>query len=253
MPARAQGANFAPNSCYNHPKPLEEQHVARSGIFEIKGIGDGLLVTVKSGAEWQAVHTALRNHFSERAAFFKGARVALDLGTMPLSAKELDALRADLEPLGIELWAVEAESPKTVKAARALGLATRVPRPEPTKTKPRRAAQPLGEEAILVRGTLRSGMRVEFAGHVVVLGNVHAGAEVVAGGNIIVWGRLRGLAHAGAWGNREAVVCALELSPTQLRIADVIAASPAEQAAPQPEIASLKGNQVVAEPWDASP
>lgn len=225
--------------------------MARSGIFEIKGISNSLLVTVKSGAEWKAVHTALRDQFSERAAFFKGARVALNLGTMPVSAKELDDLRAALEQLGIELWAVEAESPKTVKAARALGLATRVPRPEPSKTKPR--PQPLGEEAILVRGTLRSGMRVEFAGHVVVLGNVHAGAEVVAGGNIIVWGRLHGLAHAGAWGNREAVVCALDLSPTQLRIADVIAASPAERAAPQPEIASLKGGQLIAEPWDASP
>lgn len=74
----------------------------------------------------------------------------------------------------------------------------------------------------VVRGTIRSGQRIEFEGSVVILGDVNGGAEVIAEGNIIVLGNLRGFAHAGAKGNRSAFVSAEIIAPTQLRIADVI-------------------------------
>ena len=66
---------------------------------------------------------------------------------------------------------------------------------------------------------------------------------------MIVWGRLRGVVHAGAKGNRSAVVCALDLSPTQLRIAGTIALTPTREGKPQPEIVRLNENQLQAEPW----
>ncbi len=88
-----------------------------------------------------------------------------------------------------------------------------------------------------VKGPLRSGGRVIFEGNVVVMGDVNPGAEIVAGGSVIVWGRLRGVVHAGAQGDEKAVVCALELAPTQLRIAGEIAVSPKKQGKSQPEVA----------------
>ena len=42
----------------------------------------------------------------------------------------------------------------------------------------------------------------------------------------MVWGRLRGISHAGAGGNRQCLIMALQMEPTQLRIADVVARSP---------------------------
>ena len=60
------------------------------------------------------------------------------------------------------------------------------------------------------------------------------------------------MVHAGAQGNRDAVVCALDLSPTQLRIADEIAVSPAQGDNPQPEIVLLKDGRLQAEPWTSS-
>lgn len=72
------------------------------------------------------------------------------------------------------------------------------------------------------RNTVRSGQRIDFEGSIVVLGDVNGGAEVVAEGNIIVLGNLRGFAHAGAKGNRSAFIAANSITPTQLRIADVI-------------------------------
>lgn len=72
------------------------------------------------------------------------------------------------------------------------------------------------------KGSLRSGQRMEFEGSLVIIGDVNPGAEVIAGENIVVLGDLRGLAHAGAKGNRDAVVEAVEIEATQIRIADVV-------------------------------
>ena len=72
------------------------------------------------------------------------------------------------------------------------------------------------------KGSLRSGQKIEFEGSIVIIGDVNAGAEVIAGENIVVLGNLRGLAHAGAKGNKDAVIEASEIDAVQIRIADKI-------------------------------
>lgn len=73
-----------------------------------------------------------------------------------------------------------------------------------------------------IRNSLRSGQKEEFEGSLVVLGDVNYGAEVIAGENIVVLGILRGLAHAGAKGNKEAIISAGSIQANQIRIADVV-------------------------------
>lgn len=58
------------------------------------------------------------------------------------------------------------------------------------------------------RGSLRSGQKIETEGSLVIIGDVNSGAEVMASDNIIVLGALRGLAHAGAKGNKQAIIAA---------------------------------------------
>lgn len=77
-------------------------------------------------------------------------------------------------------------------------------------------------ETIFHRGALRSGNKLEFEGSIVVLGDVNAGAEVIAGENIVVVGILRGLAHAGAKGNKNAIISAASIEAPQLRIANIV-------------------------------
>ena len=77
-------------------------------------------------------------------------------------------------------------------------------------------------ETTFYRHSLRSGQRVEFNGSIVVLGDVNSGAEVIAGENIIVLGTLRGLAHAGAKGNKEAIISAGSIEVSQIRISNVV-------------------------------
>jgi septum site-determining protein MinC len=216
-------------------------------LIQIKGIRDGLLITL-DGASWPELENAFVKNVDERASFFQGARVVLNVDMNELRVAELSALRDQLSDRGITLWAILSESTVTETTAQNLGLATRISKPQTVNYK--EITENLPEDsAKWVKGPLRSGGRIQYEGNVVVMGDVNPGAEIVAGGSVIVWGRLRGVVHAGAQGNEKAVVCALELVPTQLRIASEIAISPKKQGKSQPEVASLKDGQLVAEPW----
>ena len=218
-------------------------------MIQIKGLRDGLLVSLDD-APWKTQLAALMAQVDSQPSFFQGARLALDVASQVLNVNELVDLRDRLSERGIFLWAIVSESPKTEQTAQLLGLATRIskPRPEETRTF---AVDDLGDEtALFLDRTLRSGTRIEFAGHVVVLGDVNPGAEIVAEGNIIIWGRLRGMVHAGSKGNREAVICALDFSPMQLRIADEASAAMIPQTQSKPQVARINefGN-LQAEDW----
>lgn len=72
------------------------------------------------------------------------------------------------------------------------------------------------------KGSVRSGQKIEFDGSIVILGDVNSGAEVIAGDNIAVIGTLRGLAHAGAKGNKKAIIASHKIECPQLRIANIV-------------------------------
>lgn len=72
------------------------------------------------------------------------------------------------------------------------------------------------------KGSLRSGQRLETEGSIVIIGDVNSGAEVIASDNIVVLGNLRGLAHAGAKGNKNAIIAAGNLEAVQIRISNVL-------------------------------
>jgi septum site-determining protein MinC len=218
-----------------------------SSLVQIKGLRDGLLVTLGDG-EWVVLFSSLMTQIDAKTDFFKGAKLALDVGSQTLHVAEMTDLRNALSDREIILWAVLSTSATTENTAQMLGLATRLSkvRPDvPVQARPDSAE----DSAMWVKRTVRSGVRLEYEGNVVVLGDVNPGAEIVAGGSILVWGRLRGVVHAGAAGDTDAVVCALDLSPTQLRIAAEIATTPERRNQPMPEMVRLIDGQLVAEPW----
>ncbi|WP_211653938.1 septum site-determining protein MinC [Planococcus alpniumensis] len=69
-------------------------------------------------------------------------------------------------------------------------------------------------------GIVRSGQVIKAKGDLVVIGDVNQNGRIEAGGNVYVLGRLKGFAHAGASGNKEAVIAASWLEATHLKIAD---------------------------------
>ncbi|MFB2839541.1 septum site-determining protein MinC [Floridanema evergladense] len=93
-------------------------------------------------------------------------------------------------------------------------------------------------EPLYLETTLRSGVEIRHPGTVIILGDVNPGSSIIADGDIIVWGRLRGVVHAGARGKRECLIMALQMEPTQLRIADFVARAPENPPAQfSPEVA----------------
>ena len=224
----------------------------RDGIA-IKGTRQGLLITLGEGP-WEAQMDTLTRRLEKGAAFFRGGRAALDVGSRPLDEAQIRQVRDLLAQYRVDLWAVQSTADATILATVRLGLS---PILGPEEAAGRAESQGGREEApippaggLVVERTVRSGQRIEHPGDIIVIGDVHAGAEIIAGRHVIVWGKLHGVVHAGALGDESAVVCALDLAPTQLRIADHIARSPEERRRrPAPEMARVHRGRIEAVPW----
>lgn len=232
--------------------------------ISIKGIRDGLLITFSPG-DYAVLLDELSAELEAKQGFLDGSRVALSIGKRTLERGDLGLVHTLLDEHGMELWAVLSDNEDTKEAARGLGLATRLPGSNtdlngnaleaavPTEQPAAMTSSPNGVDGsngLILRETIRSGRSIYHEGHVIVIGDVNPGAEIIAGGDVVVWGKLRGLVHAGAMGDNSAVICALELIPTQLRIADQIAISPHDQRRPKtPEKVSMHNGRIVAEAW----
>lgn len=227
----------------------------RDGNVAIKGIKDGLLIALDEREEWQGLLNELTTRIDQQSAFFAGARITVDLGQRPVPKYALASLKAALERRGLTLAVVISDSTTTIEAAQALDLRTSVagslPGREHNETLPVNPEEE-GAPGVMIRRTLRSGRMIRSDGHVVVYGDVNPGAEIVAGGDIIVWGVLRGNVHAGAYGDEEAVVCALDLIPTQLRISGLSAGplNNRKRRTTRPETALIRDRQIVVEAWN---
>jgi septum site-determining protein MinC len=224
----------------------------------LKGIKEGLLITIKPDGKWSDLVTRLTALIDSQGGFFRGAQVTLSLGERDVRRHELTNVHTVLAKREVTLTAVLSDSTTTVNSAHKLGLKTdlssgdlEAPDVEPVALKPPTIdPEERGTAGVLIKRTLRNGRTVHSDGHVIVLGDVNAGAVIVAGGDVIVWGRLRGTVHAGAYGDESAVVCALYLAPTQLRIAGYITISPEDRRRkPKPEKAMVRNGRIEAEAW----
>ena len=221
------------------------------GDITIKGIRHGLLIGLGEGP-WDQLVVALEERLATGAAFFQGGRAALDIGDRCLDLETIEQVGALLEQYEVELWAVLGSCDETALVAARRGLAISLELGDRLERLGDVGVPDVqGEDGtLLVERTLRSGQKVHHSGNVIVLGDVNAGAEVIAGGHIVVWGRLRGFAHAGVMGDESAVVCALDLSPTLLRIASYFSRSPDEKRGEtEPEKAWVRDDHIEAVPW----
>ena len=257
---------------YVHDPPLMSKGRSAGGaaaaLIKVRGTREGLLLTVPDDARSLApreIAAALAAHLDGAEAFFSGADVIVDLAEREISEDEVAFYRQVLEERGVVVRGFTASTPQGRAVLRKQGYhplqvapPERAPAgsgtvaPAPAQIHP---MNPEAGEALYLRRTLRSGSRIRHHGHLVILGDINAGAEVAASGDIIVWGVVRGMVHAGALGDDAAIICALGLNPTQLRIGSHYALPPAEKSdkkgsAPGgPERVRLENGRLVVEPW----
>ncbi|OGO06642.1 MAG: septum site-determining protein MinC [Chloroflexi bacterium RBG_13_56_8] len=227
--------------------------------ISIKGTREGLTITLGQG-ELDPILEELGQRLQTQGAFFRQGQVALQVDNREMAEKEIGHVRELLVAHEMLLRTVITTNIITQRSADALGLRlaepprpkeTAAPHPQIETTTPRSSDQQRG---VLVHHMVRSGQVIRHTGHIIVIGDVNTGAEIIAGGDVVIWGRLRGIVHAGSSGNREAVVCALDLSPLQLRIGDLIARPDEDDddqsRTPWPEIAHVQNDAIVVEPWN---
>ena len=177
----------------------------RSNYVSINLRKDEIVIKLDENAEQEQLVTALKKKLTELKKLYKDEKTPIRVTGKVLKNKEIDEIQ-DLIKEKIDVD-IDFDTPKT------LGLSGI------KKTFDKEIAM---SETKFHRGSLRSGQRMETEGSLVILGDVNSGAEVVASENIVVLGALRGLAHAGAKGNKQAVIAAGLFDAVQVRIANIV-------------------------------
>jgi len=186
--------------------------------FPIKGFDEGVLITLGEG-DWNNIQSDLLSQIDNESTFFSKAKIALDIGERDLGAAQISKLRDLLLDREIKLFAILSSSKKTESNASTLGLSTRTSLMQKKESKLGAAIMD-GEPGIFIKKTIRSGTGIDFDGHVIVYGDLNPGAEIKCTGSVFIWGKLRGKVHAGMPGALDAVICAMQFDPIQVRIAN---------------------------------
>ena len=121
------------------------------------------------------------------------------------------------------------------------------------KTIERKLEQDYSNTGQFYKGNLRSGQVLDVETSIIIIGDIKPGAKVISKGNVIILGSLKGNVYAGAAGNTNAFVVALDMRPVQIRIADTIARAPdnpEKTPGNQTKIAFLDNGNIYIEPLD---
>lgn len=166
---------------------------------------DEIVIKLDENAEQDEIVNALKKKLTELKKLYKDEKTPIRVTGKILKNKEIDEIQNLIkEKIDVD---IDFDTPKT------LGLSSI------RKTFDKEIAI---SETKFHKGSLRSGQKMETEGSLVIIGDVNSGAEVVASDNIIVLGALRGLAHAGAKGNKQAIIATGLFDAVQVRIANIV-------------------------------
>lgn len=166
---------------------------------------DEVLIKIEDNAEQEKIILELTKKLKELKKMYQSEKTPIRVTGKVLSNKELEEIKTVIKnQIDVD---INFDTPTT------LGLHSIT----------RSYKKDVGtSETTFHKGSLRSGQKIEVEGSIVVIGDVNSGAEVIAADNIVVVGTLRGLAHAGAKGNKEAIIAASTLEAVQLRISNIV-------------------------------
>lgn len=231
-------------------------------LIRFKGKREGISIYIKQGS-FQDIKDELETKIKKSKRFFKGAKVTEIAG---IDGKELTKEeKQEIEILITEKYSMIIDESETMNTENTENItqATKIKEVTPV-AKSEEVEEDLEMDLGYYEGlqegntkfiytTIRSGQLIESDGNVVVIGDVNPGGEISAKGNIVVLGSVRGVTYAGNDGNKDAVVAAFRLSPTQLRIANLITIRPDNDddihTPREPEVARIYDDAIIIEPY----
>ena len=194
----------------------------------IKGSNSGITVFLDSEMAFEDLLESVSEKFKSASKFFNNANMAISFDGRDLSAEEEKRILnviSDVSELNIVCVLDENNNMKEIYEDAVKKAIASVDVSEPVVQPVSDMASDSKTACMFYKGTLRSGQVFEADGSVVVLGDVNPGGKVVAKGSVIVLGSLKGNIFAGVDGNENAFVVALEMSPMQIKIGEIIARS----------------------------
>ena len=223
--------------------PLLENAIAANQKIqvEIRSEKDRLVLTLPSLSEtsvceysWSEIWQQMKLRLLAQKRFFS-SKISVHLIAYDrlLDSRQLQDIADTLSELSLQLKSVGTSRRQTAIAAAGAGYSVEQLQPKTAFSFESYKANLPPAEPLYMETTVRSGVEIRHRGSVIILGDVNPGGIVVADGDILIWGRLRGVAHAGAQGNSECTIMALQMEPTQLRIANALARAP-EKSPTQP-------------------
>lgn len=214
----------------------------------LKATVNGLVMILREEDDFNDIYEQIGKKLISAGRFFRDASISVKYRGRKLSSYEEGKVR---ELMADKTGAIIKSFEEDTEELQQFGNETAVQNKNKFNLKKLCYFEGIEEGATkFYRGTVRSGQLISFDGNIVIIGDVNPGGEIQATGNVVVMGSLRGIVHAGADGNREAIVAALNLQPTQLRIADIITRSPDDKENSNtyyPEIAFIKDEIVYIE------
>ena len=183
-----------------------------------------------SADNWSEIWQQMKQRLNAGDRFWQAyTPVELLASDRLLDGRQLQQIADALSEVQLLLQRVRTSRRQTAVAAATAGYCVEQQAPATTLSAAPVASNPPLIEPLYLKMTIRSGIEIRHSGTVVVLGDINPGGIAIANGDILVWGRLRGVAHAGANGNTKCLIMALQMEPTQLRIANFVARAPANQ------------------------
>jgi septum site-determining protein MinC len=210
--------------------------VDRYSQIMLKSEGEKLLLILPTEQEmklniipWSEIWQELKHRLQAKEQSWQGGSpVSLMAQDQLLDARQLHKIAETLSEVELALEWVYTSRRQTAVAAATAGYCVeqQSPQPQSLLSSAEETKSSILEEPLYLQNTIRSGVEVRHRGTIIVLGDINPGGAAIAAGDIFVWGRLRGIAHAGAQGNRQCRIMALQMEPKQLRIADMVARPP---------------------------
>ncbi len=173
----------------------------------IKSNRSGMTVILDPELPFEQLLKDVAAKFGESARFWGSVQMALSLAGRDLSPEEEFELvnvitgNSDIEILCL----LDQDLERTRKCEKALN---------------EKLMEISAASGQFYRGTLKEGESIDAETSIVVIGDVEKGARIISKGHVVVIGDLRGSVVAGVSGNSEAIVAAMEMAPSSLRIAD---------------------------------
>jgi septum site-determining protein MinC len=177
--------------------------------------------------QWQRILDDFRTRLHKiEKSWLPATKVHLQSQDRLLDSRQIQDLTDILAQVQLKLDLVITKRRQTAVAAASAGYSVQQESVDLPLSKTNAQLTQELAEPLYLKNTIRSGEEICHPSSIIIFGDVNPGANIIAYGDIFVWGTLKGVAHAGAMGNRQALIMALRMEPTQIRIADLVARAP---------------------------